>query len=666
VAKNQNKNLIIPESELNTVLALYSEGKISATIADIKKLNEIYPNVPFLFNLLGACYQSQGHLNASIQMFKTAVLIKSDYAEAHFNLGVIYKITGQLSDAVESYKTAISFDQRYFDAFNNLGNVLHILGLNHESISSYHAANKIRPDNAEVNNNLASVYKTMGRLEDSETFYRKAIDLQPDYAEAFHNLGVVLKKTNNLEEALECYERAENLNPNIEFILGPLLQVKKNLCNWDKLDNKLDKLSKDIKNNKSIGPFFLLGLIDNPQLQKLNTEIYVNKKYPNNNSQPQLNKYSKHKKIRIGYFSADFHNHATMHLMAELFECHDKDYYEIFAFSFGPNVEQEKWRERVYLSFDKFMDVSLMSEAEIAALSRQMEIDIAVDLKGFTKDSRPNIFLERCAPIQISYLGYPGTMSADFIDYLIADQILIPKESQNCYTEKIVYMPDSYQVNMSKRKVSKVKISRKELGLPEDAFVFCCFNNAYKISPLTFKSWMRILTKVKDSVIWLLIKDKNAIKNLQQEAEKFGVDKERLVFASYVDVEDHLNRIKNANLFLDTLPYNAHTTASDALRVGLPVITCLGSSFASRVAASLLNAVNMSELITTSQESYECLAIELALDSKKMIATKEKLINNLPSSPLFNSSLFTKNLESAYKIIYDRYQADLKPDHLYI
>ena len=657
----------LPADKVNSILNLYSNGKIIEAINEIKLLNNDFPNVPLLFNILGACYQSQGHLDASIQMFKTAISIKSDYAEAHFNLGVVFKITGQLSEAAESYKSAISFNPRYFDAFNNLGNLQYTIGLYDESISSYKSANKIRPDNAEVNNNLASVYKATGKFKDAEKLYRKAIKLSPNYAEAFHNLGVVLKTTNKLEEALLCYETAENLNPNIDFILGPLLQIKKNLCDWNKLDVRLSKLRKDIKkNDRSVGPFFLLGLIDSPQLQKLNTEIYVNKKYPKSNNHAQLNKYSKHKKIRIGYFSADFHNHATMHLMADLFECHDKDNFEIFAFSFGPNNEQDKWRERVYLSFDKFMDVSLFSESEIVSLSRQMEIDIAIDLKGFTKDSRPNIFLERCAPIQVSYLGYPGTMSADFIDYLIADQVVVPKEKQDCYSEKIIYMPDSYQVNMSKRKLSKANVTRKNLALPEDGFIFCCFNNSYKISPLTFESWMRILSKVQNSVLWLLIKDKNAIKNLQQEAEKLGVEKERLVFASYVNVEEHLSRIKNADLFLDTLPYNAHTTASDALRVGLPVITCLGNSFASRVAASLLNAVNMPELITTSQESYESLAIELALDSKKLAEIKEKLIDNLPSSSLYNSSLFTQNLESAYQMIYDRYNQNLDPDHIYV
>jgi protein O-GlcNAc transferase len=667
VTKNDNKQLAISETELNSVLVLYSNGKISEAITEIKILNDKYPNVPFLFNILGACYQSQGHLEVSIKLFKTAISIKSDYAEAHFNLGVVLKIIGHLPDAVESYKKAISFEPRYFDAYNNLGNLLFQMGLFEESIKIYKNAILIKPNLSNVHNNLAGVFKFLGRLDDAKKYYRKAIEINPKYSEAYNNLGVILKKTNHLEEALICFEKAERLNPETEFILGPLLQIKKNLCNWDDLEAKIDNLSKDIKKKKkSVAPFFLLGLLDSPILQRINTEIYVNKKHPKATNLEPLSQYSRHKKIRIGYFSADFHNHATMHLMAELFECHNKNSYEVFAFSFGPNFDNDEWRVRVEESFDSFIDVSSKSDLEISTIARQMEIDIAIDLKGFTKDSRPNIFMERSAPIQVNYLGYPGTLGADYFDYLIADKILVPIKNQKYYSEKIVYMPDSYQVNMSERNISKVKISRKKLGLPKKSFVFCCFNNTYKITPSVFQSWMRILSKVNDSVLWLFVKNKTARKNLQKEAEKLGIDKNRVVFATFMAVEEHLNRIRHADLFIDTIPYNAHTTASDALRVGIPVITCQGESFASRVAASLLNSINLPELITKSQEDYEFLAIELATNPRKLKIIKNKLIKNLSISPLFNPLLFTQNLELAYSAIYERYHEGLEPDHIFI
>ena len=351
--------------------------------------------------------------------------------------------------------------------------------------------------------------------------------------------------------------------------------------------------------------------------------------------------------------------------MAELFECHDKKKFKLIAFSFGPD-KQDQWRKKVLLCFDQFVDVRLKSGQEISLLARKMEIDIAIDLKGFTQDCRPNIFAKGSAPIQVSYLGYPGTMAADYIDYLIADHTLIPEEKQHHYSEKIVYMPNSYQVNVSKRSVSETSLLRHELGLPNTGFVFCCFNNNYKITPPTFNGWMRILKSVEDSVLWLMESNNNTTKNLKKEAMKFGINEDRLVFAAYIPVEEHLNRIKQADLFIDTLPYNAHTTTSDALRMGLPVLTCIGHSFASRAAASLLNAVNLPELITTTEEEYESLAIELATDPEKLKIIKDKLVSNLPTAPLYNTSLFTRHLESAYSMMYDRYQRGLDPDHIYV
>jgi predicted O-linked N-acetylglucosamine transferase (SPINDLY family) len=394
-------------------------------------------------------------------------------------------------------------------------------------------------------------------------------------------------------------------------------------------------------------------------------EISVNEKYPQSHVLSKIERYQKHKKIRIGYFSGDFHNHATMHLMAELFECHDKVFFELIAFSFGPD-KQDQWRQRVFLCFDKFLDVRLKSDREISLLARKMEIDIAIDLKGYTRNCRPNIFAKGCAPIQVSYLGYPGTMAANYMDYLIADRTLIPDEKKHHYLEKIVYMPNSYQVNVSNRSISKTSLLRHELGLPSTGFVFCCFNNTYKITPSTFTGWMRILKAVEDSVLWLFENNNNTTKNLKKEAMKFGINEDRFVFATHMPVEEHLNRIKQADLFIDTLPYNAHTTASDALRMGLPVLTCVGNSFASRVAASLLNAVNLPELITTTQEQYELLAIQLATHPEKLKIIKDKLVNNLPTAPLYDTPLFTRQLESAYLTMYDRYQQGLDPDYIYV
>jgi len=449
-------------------------------------------------------------------------------------------------------------------------------------------------------------------------------------------------------------------------MLGTLLHTKMHLCLWDDLEKRLHEVTNKINNSeKVISPFPLLALIDDPEIQRKNAEIYAKDRYPQSHVLPKIKPYPKHKKIRIGYFSADFKNHPVSHLTAELYEVHDREGFEIHAFSFGPNTEDEM-NLRIKAGVDHFHDVRSMSHEDTAMLARSVELDIAVDLGGFTENCRPNIFAEGSAPIQVGYLGYPGTMAAGYIDYLIADHTLIPEDHQQYYLEKVVYMPHSYQVNISKRSASETSLSRHELGLPETGFVFCCFNNNYKITPTTFDSWARILEQVDASVLLIYIARESAKTNLTKEIVLRGIDPNRVIFAEQLPVTEYLARYRVCDLFLDTLPYNAHTTTSDALRMGLPVLTCMGDSFASRVAASLLNAVNLAELITTTQEQYESLAIELATNPEKLKIIKDKLVDNLPTAPLYDSALFARHLESAYVTMYDRYQQGLDPDHIYV
>jgi predicted O-linked N-acetylglucosamine transferase (SPINDLY family) len=368
-------------------------------------------------------------------------------------------------------------------------------------------------------------------------------------------------------------------------------------------------------------------------------------------------------KIRIGYFSPDFKDHPVAALTVELFELHNRDQFEIIAFSFC-GFSDSVLGLRLQEAFDQFIDVSSMSDIEIAQLSANLGIDIAVDLCGHTAQSRTGIFAHRAAPIQVNYLGYPGTMGAPYFDYIIADKTLIPRESFNFYSEKIVYLPHTYQVNDRSRTISDRRFTKQELGLPETGFIFCCFNNNFKILPEMFNSWMRILLSVEKSTLWLFEDNPWAADNLKKEAAKRGVAPERLIFAQKLPRAEHLARHLYADLFLDTYPYNAHTTASDALWVGLPVLTLMGDSFASRVAASLLNAVNLPELITTNQADYESLAINLATHPQKLNALKQKLISDRLTSPLFNTALFTENIEKVYLQMHKRYQSKFKPDHM--
>jgi protein O-GlcNAc transferase len=354
-----------------------------------------------------------------------------------------------------------------------------------------------------------------------------------------------------------------------------------------------------------------------------------------------------------------------MYLMAKVFEAHDPEKFELYAYSFGPDTNDEM-RQRLIHAVDVFDDIKEMSDKNIALLARQDKIDIAVDLKGFTKDSRPGIFAYRAAPIQISYLGYPGTMGADFIDYIVADKVVIPPIHQTSYSESIIHLPYSYQVNDNTKMVSDRSITRIEMGLPEQGFVFCCFNNNYKISPAEFDIWMCLLTEVEGSVLWLLKSNHWAKKNLQVEAKKQGVSSERLGFAEKLSQAEHLGRHRLADLFIDTFNYNAHTTTSDALWAGLPVVTKLGQGFAARVAGSLLAAIDMPELITDTEQDYEALILDLATNPERLGAIKLKLAANRLSKPLFNTELFTKHLEDGYQRAYQHYFDGKTPEAIYV
>jgi predicted O-linked N-acetylglucosamine transferase (SPINDLY family) len=370
-------------------------------------------------------------------------------------------------------------------------------------------------------------------------------------------------------------------------------------------------------------------------------------------------------KIRLGYYSADYHEHATAFLTAGLFERHDRSRFELTAFSFGPPRE-DAMRRRVTAAFDRFVDVRSRSDQEVAQLSRELAIDIAVDLKGYTEGARMGIFAHRAAPVQVSYLGYPGTLAAPYIDYLVADETLIPSETRAFYTEKIAYLPHSYQANDRQRSIAERIFTREELGLPSRGFVFCCFNNAYKITPAVFDVWMRILRRVEGSVLWLLLDNERAAENVRREAEARGVSGSRLVFAPSMALPEHLARHRAADLFLDTHPYNAHTTASDALWAGLPVLTRSGESFAARVAGSLLKAAGLAELVTTTPEAYEALAVELATDPIHLAKLTVGLSRTRLAVPLFDTELFARHLENAYTQMYQRSVRGLSPEHLHV
>jgi predicted O-linked N-acetylglucosamine transferase (SPINDLY family) len=504
------------------------------------------------------------------------------------------------------------------------------------------------------------------RLEDELASYDKAIARKPDDARGYVNRGRVLLKLKRYEDALASLEAAIALKPDYEFLCGGVLLTKMRICEFSNMEIEFVRISEKIMRGEKAGrPVDIIAVSSSLEVQRKAAEVWIRKGHSTHAALPSIPKHPAREKIRIGYFSADFFNHPTMHLMAELIEKHDRSRFELIAFSFGPERNDEMRRKSMTI-FDKFIDVRNMSDKDVALLSRNLEIDIAVDLKGLHFGARTGIFAWRAAPIQINYLGYSGTMGAEYIDYIIADPIVIPEESKQHYCEKIVYMPNSYQVNDTKRSISDKAFTREGLGLPPTGFVFCCFNDNFKITPRVFDCWMRILKRVEGSVLWLLEDNAKAASNLRIEATKRGVDATRLFFARRIPLDEHIARYRFAHLFLDTTPYNAHTTASEALWAGLPMLTQIGETFAGRVAASVLEAIGLPELITKSQSEYEARAIELAMSPEELSAIKDKLAKNRLTTSLFDTELYTRHLEAAYEAIWERYHLGLPADHIYI
>ena len=610
-----------------------------------------------ILHLLGIISFKLKDYKNSADLIAKAITINPKNAEAYNNHSLVLKKLNKLEEAIESLNQAIKIKPDFIQAYNSRGHLLVELDRLDAALENFNKSIEINPNFAEAYNNRGNILNKLNRFTESIESYDKAISINPNFAEAYNHRGGVQKDIKLYEDAHESYEKAIKIKPNLDFLLGSLIYTKLHLCNWKAFDENLKKIEESIiMGNKSLTPFSSLLFLNSPSLQKKVAEIYIKAKYNSKNNLKSFDEKLQNKKIRVGYYSADFREHVMSDLLIHLFKCHDKSKFELIGFSFIPG-KPDLMHNEIKKKFDQFFDVSLKTDKEIAKLSQDMNVDIAVDLMGLTTHSRTGIFTECCAPIKINFLGYPGTLGTNCHDYIIADKTLIPEKYQKDYSEKIIYLPDSYKLDHSSRKVSNKIFKRKELGLPENSFVFCCFNNNFKITPNVFNIWMNILKNVKDSVLWLMIKGDNpTVKNhLKNEALKKGIESDRLIFANRMPLSDHLARLKLANLFIDTMPYNAHTTASDALWVGLPFLTLCGETFASRVGASMLNAIELNELITLTEKEFENLAIDLAKNSKKLQQIKNKLNNNKISKPLFNTKLFTKNIEKAYSIIYDKY-----------
>ena len=648
-------------------------------------------------HLLGVIAFQSGDAALSVDLITQALNYNATHPTAYLNLGNAQRSLKQLTAAIKSYDRAIELSPKAANAHYNKGLVLmerqehamalaslqlaaqlqpesaqfvHQCGLAHQGLSQYDKAIQcfdrallLNPHCAEALNDKGFALQQLRQAPAALKCYQQAVALNPKLAAAWQNLGILQVAAKDWASAHLCLETAYALQPDLPYLLGVLLHTQMHIAQWQQLDERLATLWNQLaQGHKVLPPFVSVTLNADLETQIRAAHIWVDDKLSADGSTQPLPPYKGHSKIRIGYFSADFQEHATAYLMAELFELHDKNQFEIFAYSFGP-AQTDPMRQRLIKAFDHFHDVGCLTDAQIVTLARSHEIDIAIDLKGYTTDSRAAIFAMRLAPVQVNYLVYPGTMGAPFIDYLIADTIIIPQAHIHHYTEKIAYLPGCYQANDRRRKIAQVTLSRSEVGLPETGFVFCCFNNTYKITPQVLDSWARILQQVEGSVLWLLADNKAGVANLIAQAKLRGIATERLVFAPRLPLDMHLARHRLADVFLDTLPCNAHTTASDALWAGLPVLTCMGEAFASRVAASLLQAVGLPELICNSVEDLESLAIGLARNPVFLADLKIQLREQLSAASLFDSPQYTLHLESAYRHMYAQNQAGQAPEH---
>jgi protein O-GlcNAc transferase len=629
---------------------------------------KINPNNANIYFSLGYALSKIDKNDMAISSYDKAIEINSLYAEAFDNRGNVLKKIKRYNEALANYKKAIEIKPDFALAYSNRASVLIELRMFNEAIADCRRAIELQPGLAIAYSNLSAAFYFIGQINEALSFIKKSIKLDPNRMLFLINIINLLDKLEKFQESADYCKKVLKINPYNAEIFSKYLHIKTKMCDWNHLSENIEKLKKIILEKKQYAvPLTLLSLIDDQCLHLTNAKIYTEKLYPETSGfNFDIKKQSK--KIRIGYYSSDFRNHATSYLMEGFLKSHDTDEFDFFGFYLSSGESRNNkdiMTEKISNYFSKFIDVGEMDSVKIIKLSKELQIDIAIDLNGSANIPRQDIFAGRCAPIQVNFLGYPGTMGAHYMDYIIADKIIVPKEEQRNFVEKIAYMPNSYQPNsIYENKISNKIFTKVDENLPKNSFVFCCFNGNHKILPNVFDSWMRILKAVDGSVMWLLETSSTSQNNLQAEASSRGIDPNRLIFCQRLKHDEHLARQKLADLFLDTAPYNAHTTASDSLMVGLPLITCFGQSFASRVSASILNAIEMPELITSNQKEYEKLAIELALNPNKLIFIKQKLEEKIKSAPLFNEKLFAKNIETLYVKMFNRYAKGIGPGNI--
>ncbi len=642
--------------------ALQKNAYVQAAEAFERSLSYV-PDRPSTLINLQAVYLKLKRFDDAWNLTERILRLDPNSAEVYLNAGNVMRERFEWSRAREYFDKAILLQPRYETAWNNRGALLLQSRKFEDAERDFKHALTISPNNAETHNNLGNLYLSLKDYKRAEECYKKSLQLSSS-ANAYFNLGLLYAaEYKKFDLAINCFESALKITDTIDWLPGCYLASKARICDWNGVETLKSQTADGLMADRpSIFPFDALCIFSSPHLQKKSSELYVQKKCASFNIFKA--KYG-HKKIRIGYISSDFRDHAVSHLMAGVFRSHDSELFETYGFDIGVD-DRSEIRNQIADSFFKFHILSEMSDQVAAEFISKHEIDILIDLNGHSRWARTEILARKPAPIQVNYLGFPGTMGAPhFMDYIIADKTLIPSESQGEYSEKIIYLPDTFQPNDAERAIGQNR-GRESFGLGDTCFVFGCFSHSGKMNPETFKVWVSILRNVPDSVLWLINENPRQVENLRGFVASLDVNPNRLVFSESLPYSEHLARYQLIDLVLDTIPFNGGTTTSDALWGGAPVVTCIGESFSGRMSASLLNALDLPELIAHSPKEYEALAIDLATNQERLGKLRQKLANNRLRSPLFDTTRFTKNLEASYLMILSRHQAGLNPDHIYV
>ena len=642
----------IYEKQFDLAKQLHTSGRVKEAQKIYIKLLKIYKKNHLLLYFVGTTFLQLKKYDEAINNFEQSLKYNSFFPETYNNLGVALAEKKKYSLALNNYNKAINLKVDYADAYLNRGISFIKLLKYDEAISDFNIVINKDPYNSKAYNSLGNAFTGLEKYDQAIASFEKAIKINGNYLEAISNKANVFETQQKFKDSLNLINKIYKKDPNFSGLLQKIITNKMSIFEWEEF-NELKEIIKNklLKNKIILDPLIIYYLFDDLKIQSNNSKNYINNQFKNYDKINNLNKKVRGKKIKIGYFSGDFHNHPVMHIMADIFKNHDKRNFEIYAFSHGPDKKNNVWRKAVISYFKKFYKIYNMTNDEIINLANDNQLDIAVDLSGLTKYSRNELFYNRVAPVQINYLGYPGTSGLKSMDYILADKNVIKENEKKYFTEKVYYLPNCYipSVNDISRKSSIKMCSRTEFNLPENKIIFCAFHNPLKINPDIFSVWMNILKKTKNSVIWIKANDGLARENLKKEAQKRDVDPDRLIFTRGVEnINDHLKRLKLADIFLDTYPYNSHSTVYDYLKANLPMIIMEGNSFPSRVGSSIYASIGLSELVAKNYLDYENIAINLANDKSKLLRIKTKINIQVEKNYLFNSKKFTLDLEDIY------------------